>query len=189
MAWLPGAWAATPLQAVASAAGEPQICVIAPRVESDADGRVDGTVPNARPTLVVADPLAELQIERGGARPWRAHIHVSKRAGTPIPWPLAPLKPGEQALLRLRPRGAAAGNFASVRLRAAADQELRSSERLVGRLGRDPKAWEQAVDGALARQQVPLAWALLFDPRAPVSQALQGLRVDLLSQGCGPGGG
>ncbi|MCP9915944.1 hypothetical protein [Cyanobium sp. ATX 6F1] len=168
---------------------EPEICVIAPRVESDADGRVGGTVPNARPTLVVAEPLGELRIERGGQRPWSAQIPASQRAGTAIPWPLAPLKPGELAVLRLRPRGTAAGHFASVRLRAAAAPVLRSSEQLVARLGRDPRAWERAVEGALARGQVPMAWALLFDPRAPASPPLQGLRAELLSGGCGPGGG
>lgn len=163
--------------------------MIAPRVESDADGRVGGTVPTATPTLVVAEPLSELRIERDGHQIWRGQVAANVRAGTPIAWPLAPLKPGEPVMLRLRPRGVAAGRFATVRLQAAAAPVLRSHSQLVKRLGRDPQAWERAVDGALDSQQVPLAWALLFDPSAPASLALQGLRAELLSRGCGPGGG
>lgn len=91
------------------------------------------------------------------------------RAGTPIRWPLVPLKAGESVMIRLRPRGEATGRFATVRLQAAAATVLRAYAQRVERLGRDPSAWERAVEDALSRQQVPLAWALLFDPRAPAS--------------------
>lgn len=58
-------------RAAPTSESEPEICVIAPRVESDAEGRVGGTVPSATPTLVVAEPLSELRIERGGRLIWR----------------------------------------------------------------------------------------------------------------------
>lgn len=165
---------------------EPEICVISPRLEVDARGRVSGQVPTATPSLVVAEAIDEVRIERGGRLAWQGRVPAGAAPGLPLPWPLPPLAPGEAVVVRIRPRGSAATAFATVRLRAAPAATLRASEKLVASLGQDPRAWQAAVERALEAGRFPLAWALLFDPRAPAARRLQELRANLLARGCGP---
>jgi len=165
---------------------EPEICVISPRLELDARGRVSGLVPTATPSLVVAEALQEVRIERGGRLAWQGQVPPGLAPGLPIRWPLPPLAPGEAVVVRIRPRGAPATAFATVRLRAAPAATLRSSDHLVASLGQNPRAWQVAVERALDQRRFPLAWALLFNPRAPDARGLQELRANLLARGCGP---
>jgi hypothetical protein len=51
-------------------------------------------------------------------------------------------------------------------------------------LAHKPAAWLKAVDAALDRRDVPLAWTLLFAPQAPLSLELEELRNQVLQQGC-----
>jgi len=88
---------------------------------------------------------------------------------------------------RLWPRGASGGDFARIELTGASASEMEANQSLVTRLGGDAKAWLSAVDSALDRQQVPLAWALLFAPQDPRSNDLDALRREVLQRGCGDG--
>jgi hypothetical protein len=96
-----------------------------------------------------------------------------------------PIQPGEQLTLLLRPRGASGGDFARIQLTGASASEMSSHQALVEQLGSDAKAWLKAVDTALDRNQVPLAWALLFAPQDPRSAELDELRREVLRRGCG----
>jgi hypothetical protein len=62
---------------------------------------------------------------------------------------------------------------------------MRATEALLARLGQDPAAWLEAFDRALEYGDVPLAWTLLFHPRAPRSGELDGLRAEVFRRGCG----
>jgi hypothetical protein len=161
------------------------VCVITPRTELDNSGQARAVVPLPRPTILAAGPLNEVRIDRGGQLLWQRRASSTASIEGPIPWPLEPIQPGEHFILLLRPRGASGGDFARIHLTGASASEMRAHEALVTQLGRDAKAWLQAIDNALDQQQVPLAWALLFSPQDPRSDELDALRREVLSQGCG----
>jgi hypothetical protein len=161
-----------------------QVCVITPRTELDAKGQARAVVPLPRPTILAAGPLNEVRIDRGGQPVWRQRASSTQAIEGPISWPIEPIQPGEQLTLLLRPRGASGGDFARIQLLGASASEMSRHEALVKQLGSDAKAWLTAVDNALDRNQVPLAWALLFAPQDPRSAELDGLRREVLQRGC-----
>ena len=161
------------------------VCVITPRTAIDAKGQAQALVPLPRPTLLAAGPLNEVRIDRGGQPVWRKRASSTQAIEGPISWPIAPIQPGEQLTLLLRPRGASGGDFARIQLTGASAAEMRSHQALVQQLGSDTKAWLKAVDTALDRNQVPLAWALLFAPQDPASPQLDALRREVYQRGCG----
>ena len=161
------------------------VCVITPRTELDAKGQAQALVPLPRPTILAAGPLNEVRIDRGDRPVWRQRASSTQAIEGPISWPLEPIQPGEQLTLLLRPRGASGGDFARIQLTGASATEMSSHQALVDQLGSDAKAWLKAVDTALDRDQVPLAWALLFAPQDPRSAELDELRREVLRRGCG----
>ncbi|MDI9407495.1 MAG: hypothetical protein QM522_12395 [Chitinophagaceae bacterium] len=68
--------------------------------------------------------------------------------------------------MKLRPRGASGGDFATFSLRAADAQVLAANERLSQGLGGDPNAWISLME-QLKPQQAAVAAALLSSPNAP----------------------
>ena len=161
------------------------VCVIAPRTSLDAAGDGVAVVPLPRPTLLVAEPLNEVRIDRGGKVVFQKRASSTAPIEGPMGWPIEPITPGEELTLLLRPRGASGGDYARITLKGVSAAEQQANEALVSRLGADPKAWLQAVDGALDRQQVALAWALLFAPQDPQSPELDALRQEVWRRGCG----
>jgi len=175
-----GAWAAT-------RQGAPvQVCVLAPRVEPVDEGEALGLVPVAAPTVLVVEPLQLVRFESlDGRLLWSRRAPAGRSLPTPLPWPVAPLRPGQQVLLRLQPLGADADAFAHVRLQAAGPAVMAATAALMRTLGVGVDAWMAAINRALEAGDVPLAWALLYAPQAPVSAPLQDLRQEVWRRGCG----
>ncbi len=174
-----------PIAAGGSRSGNgPAVCMITPRTEIDQKDQAQAVVPLPRPTILAAGPLNEVRIDRNGKPVWRQRASSTQAIEGPISWPIEPIKPGENLTLLLRPRGASGGDFAVIHLTGAAAAEMSTNEALTARLGVDAAAWLQAVEGALDRDQVALAWALLFAPQDPRSQELDDLRREVFSRGC-----
>ncbi|MEB3350575.1 MAG: hypothetical protein VKO00_11220 [Cyanobacteriota bacterium] len=182
LALTPGAPRARPLLAL----NEPHVCVICPLVQANRNGVAIAEVPLARPTVFVAEPLAEIRIERDGTLLWREVSRPEAPLQGPLRWPLAPLRPGETVLLRLRPEGAEASHVASLQLTAASADRMATAERLLANLGRDPTAWRQAIEQLLERQDLALAWLLIFAFEGPSEPQLDALRLELFRRGCQP---
>ena len=161
------------------------VCVVSPRVEALSQGDARGEVPLPSPELVVIEPLQEVRIERGGRLVWRREARPGQWIQGPLAWPVAPIAPGEDVLLRLRPRLAPEGAYAHVELIGAQAERMAAAEALVGSLGDQPSAWGAAIEAALVAGDVPLAWALLFHPRVPADPELQLLRTEVIQRGCG----
>ncbi len=161
------------------------VCVVAPRVEPVAEGDALGVVPAPSPQLVVLEPLRELRIEREGRAVWQRLAPVGQPLRSPLPWPIAPIQPGEVLLLRLRPEQAPEGAFAHVRLVGASAERMASTAALIRSLGQKPLAWLAAIEQALEANDVPLAWTLLFSPQLPVDAELTALRDEVVRRGCG----
>ncbi len=167
--------------------GEPVVvCVLAPRVEPLDEGEAVGVVPLGRPALVVLEPLQQVRIEADGGRLlWSRRARLGTPLPTPLSWPLPPLQPDQQVLLRLQPQGAADDAFAHVHLRAADTARMAAATALINGLGGRPEDWIVAINGALRSGDVPLAWALLYAPQAPAAEPLEALRREIWRRGCG----
>jgi hypothetical protein len=103
----------------------------------------------------------------------------------PIAWPVAPIRPGERVLLRLRPPQAPSGDFAAIELIGAPAAVMERAEGLLRSLGNDPAAWRRAFEQELERGDLSLAWALLFAHEGPSSPDLDALRLEVYRRGCG----
>lgn len=111
--------------------------------------------PSGAPPIATAAALEELQILRGGTLIWRGRASSSGPLANPLAWPLAPLKPGESVLLKLRKQKAAGGDFSVVELRRASSD--RGTTPAVA--GSDPA---EAVAGLLEQGRKAEAMELLF---------------------------
>ncbi len=180
------------------------LCVITPRI-TDPGGRPPAAlVAVSRPTLFVVEPLIELQILEGNRLLWRqGPLAGSPRpaagapfgalpAGTiegPVPWPLAPIRPGQTLTLQLRPLEGSPNGFAVVRLIGSPAGQLARGDALLAGLGRDPHRWRLAVEAAMERGDLPLASALLFAFEGPGAPDLNALRLTVIRRSCQPADG
>jgi hypothetical protein len=178
------AGSAPPLAARAA----PDVCVLAPSLEaaptSPPTAVPQAQTPLSRPTLFVREPLAELRIERGSTALWTWRSLVGEALEGPLAWPLPPLKPRQSFTVRLRPVGAIAEHFATIKLVGAAPGRLREGDGLIQSLMGRPQAWLGAIDGLLAKGDRPLATALLFAHEGPNEPELNALRLLVAQQSC-----
>ncbi|MFN9958942.1 MAG: nickel insertion protein, partial [bacterium] len=81
---------------------EGQLCLVSPPLSQTNNDSPATTTALPKPTLLAAEPLNELRIERDGQILWRQRATSTTALEGPIPWPLDPLRPGE----RVTPTGA-----------------------------------------------------------------------------------
>lgn len=168
---------APPLAVGGSRSGGAQaVCLLSPWPTSPArnDKPALALVPTATPTLLSAAPLNELQLLRNNRIVWQQRASSTQAIGGAIPWPLTPLQPDEQLRLRLRPRGAAGGDFAEIHLQLAAAPTRQRFQLLRSELQRQPSRWPAVLEAQLAGNPA-MALALATDPAAPaaIQQAIQ----------------
>lgn len=163
---------------------DPDLCLLAPHGATEVEGRVRALLPLARPTIFVADPLAEVRLEQSGRRLWQRQAPLLEPIQGPLPWPLPPLRPGERMLLQLRPMGEPENHVATIELQAAPAEVLARNEALRATLGSNGDLWLRAVEQALARRDAALAAALLFAFEGPSTPALNSLRRTAYAQDC-----
>ena len=118
------------------------------------------------PLLLAQAPLNEIRLERNEQLLWQQRASSNEAIEGPIPWPISPLRPGELLTLKLRPRGAAGGDFAVFRLQAGSAANLKANQDQVVALGSDPRTWYAFLEH-LTPQQASIAAALLSSPNAP----------------------
>lgn len=145
------------------------VCLLSPWPTSPATAQKPAVaaVPTTAPTLLPAGPLNEIQILRGNRIAWQRRASSTDPISGPIPWPLEPLQPSEEALLRLRPRGSAGGDFAELRIQAPSPNTWQRYQLLRAELIAQPSLWPAAIEAELGRNPA-LAVALATDPQAPL---------------------
>jgi len=172
-----------PRQAVGGSRGESPktVCLITPRLEDSSSGSPPtALVSLPSPTLLAAGELNEVRLEQNGRLLWHQQASSTTPISGLIPWPLPPLTPGQEVLLRLRPRGAVGGDFATIRLRAVAAAQQQNAMALLA----NPSARFEAIESAARNGRPALASELVFAPLAKVPADLETLRQELLSAGC-----
>jgi len=172
-----------PRQAVGGSrgTGPGSLCLITPRLEApSATSPPTALVSLPSPTLLAAEDLNEVRLEHNGQLLWQQRASSTTPLSGPIPWPLAPLTPGQEMLLRLRPRGSAGGDFATIRLRAATAAQQQAALALLA----NPSARLGAIESAARNGRSALASELVFAPLAQVPEDLQALRQEMVAAGC-----
>lgn len=157
------------------------VCLITPRFQVQPDGTARAVVTLPRPTLLAAGDLNEMRLERGGRIVWQKRASSTEPISGPISWPIEPLLPAETVLLRLRPRGAAGSDFATIELLGASAVEQQQAEALLS----DPRQRLAVIETQARKGRSSLASELVFSPLPQPPSGLVALRRDLLAQGCG----
>ena len=147
--------------------GGQSVCLLSPWPGADRNDRsVPVTVLVSRPAILAAGPLNEVRIEQNNRILWQERASSTQAIEGPIVWPIRPLKPGERITLKLRPRGASGGDFATFSLRAAEADVLADNDRQIQAMGTDPTAINRFFE-QLKPDQAELAAAALSSPQIP----------------------
>ncbi len=178
-----------PLLARGTAVAATTVCVLTPRLSVTSTGEVLAPVPIGAPTLLSTDSLEEVRIEGGGELLWQRLARPDQTIDGPIPWPLAPIRPGQRLMLMLRPRGVAEDDYAVIVLEGDPAERMGRAQAELAGLGNDPIAWWTTIQQAFERGDMGLGLALLFAFDGPSSPRLDNLRRAVFMAGCGDTGG
>jgi hypothetical protein len=161
------------------------VCVILPGA-STAETRSGSNLRAliSQPTIVVRGPLNELRLENQDGIRWQKLASSTKSIEGPIAWPIQPLSPNQTLTLRVRPKGASGGDFASYSLVGSSSEAMAETEAKIRKLGSDPQPWQGAIQSALNTKQQGLALALLFSDKAPEGSAIKQLQSTVIQRAC-----
>lgn len=147
--------------------GGQSVCLLSPWPGADRNDRsVPVTVLVSRPAILAAGPLNEVRIEQNNRILWQERASSTQAIEGPIAWPISPLQPGQQVTLKLRPRGASGGDFATFSLRAADADVLAVNDIQIQAMGTDPDKIGLFLE-QLKPEQAGLAAAALSGPQVP----------------------
>jgi hypothetical protein len=115
--------------------------------------------------LVTSQPLSEIVLEENGGVLWQ-ELASSRQPLSPVrPWPIAPMRPGQELTLKLRAEGAAGSDYVHYRLRLADGATLVRAQALQGALAADPFAWQRLLQRAALHGDRETAAVLLSSPQ------------------------
>ena len=161
------------------------VCVLTPRLAPDARGEAVAAVPIGSPTILSTESLEEVRIEREGELLWQRRALPGKPIEGPIPWPLAPIRPGQRLVLLLRPQGVQADDYAVIVLEGDSANRMGRAQKELDSLGGDPIAWWEAIQQAFDAGDMSLGLALLYAFEGPGSPRIDNLRRAVFMAGCG----
>ena len=124
------------------------ICLITPRTEINSDGEYIATASVPMPTLLTAEPLNEVRIYRRGEMVWKDVASSTAAIEGPINWPIEPVKPEEELMLYLRPRGASGGDFVKITLLGDSKASMNANQKILAEIGEDPLEWVKELEAS-----------------------------------------
>ena len=124
------------------------ICLITPRTEINSDGEYIAAASVPMPTLLTAEPLNELRIYRQGLKVWHKVASSTAAIEGPINWPIEPVKPEEELMLWLRPRGASGGDFVKITLLGDSKASMNANQKVLAEIGEDPLGWVKELEAS-----------------------------------------
>ncbi len=161
------------------------VCVLTPRLALNTRAEAVAAVPIGAPTILSTEPLEEVRIERQGEVLWQRRALQGEPLEGPIPWPLAPIRPGQRLVLLLRPLGVRKDDFAIILLEGDPAERMERAQRELEGLGTDPEVWWAAIQRTFDRGDLSLGLALLYALEGPASPRLDSLRRAVFLAGCG----
>ena len=124
------------------------ICLITPRTEINSDGEYIAAASVPMPILLTAEPLNEVRIYRQGFLVWGEVASSTAAIEGPINWPIEPVKPEEELMLWLRPRGASGGDFVKITLLGDSKASMNANQKVLAEIGEDPLEWVKELEAS-----------------------------------------
>lgn len=157
-----------------------RICLVSPWLPPGSDQpRVAITV-SGEPPIASPEPIAELSISRGETVLWKQSVDTSLRHPTLLPWPIAPMQPGESLTLQFRLAAATSRSPITLLL-----QRPWTSSDTAETMKVAPKASSRArLEHLVAEQQAAAATELLFQAALRKDAAMQAVADALLASSC-----
>ena len=158
------------------------LCVLSPVIEASNSNEIKiSRISFDRPIIYSPYPLNEIIISNNGQELWKKRGRsINDRIEGIIQWPINPLKPNQEYLLRITPKGAAPGYSAKIKINTTSYESFKQLEILEKSLGNSAYKWIKTIDENLKRDK-NLAYALLFSERLPKSQILVEAKNKLIS--------
>ena len=158
------------------------LCILSPVIEASNSNEIKiSRISFDRPIIYSPYPLNEIIISNNGQELWKKRGRsINDRIEGIIQWPTNPLKPNQEYLLSITPKGAAPGYSAKIKINTTSYESFKQLEILEKSLGNNASKWIKKIDENLKRDK-NLAYALLFSERLPKSQILVEAKNKLIS--------
>ena len=158
------------------------LCVLSPVIEASNINEIKiSRISFDRPIIYSPYPLNEIIISNNGQELWKKRGRsINDRIEGIIQWPINPLKPNQEYLLSITPKGSAPGYSAKIKINTTSYESFKQLEILEKSLGNNASKWIKKIDENLKRDK-NLAYALLFSERLPKSQILVEAKNKLIS--------
>jgi len=162
----------------------PKLCILSPYLSPSKNNKIQvSNIFFDKPIIYTPDPLNEIIISKNGKVIWsKKGLSINERILGPINWPIDPLKPNEEYILSLRPKGIPSGEFANILI--SASPELIRFDDLVDSLGENKNKWIKTIN-KMFKEDKNLAFALLLSNKLPESNILNEYKNKFISiEGC-----
>ena len=162
----------------------PKLCILSPYLSPSKSNKIQvSNIFFDKPIIYTPDPLNEIIISKNGKVLWsKKGLSINERILGPINWPIDPLKPNEEYMLSLRPKGIPSGEFGNILI--SASPELIRFDDLVDSLGENKNKWIKTIN-KMFKEDKNLAFALLLSNKLPESNILNEYKNKFISiEGC-----
>ena len=162
----------------------PKLCILSPYLSPSKNNKIQvSNIFFDKPIIYTPDPLNEIIISKNGKVIWsKKGLSINERILGPINWPIDPLKPNEEYMLSLRPKGIPSGEFGNILITAS--PELIRFDDLVDSLGENKNKWIKTIN-KMFKEDKNLAFALLLSNKLPESNILNEYKNKFISiEGC-----
>ena len=162
----------------------PKLCILSPYISPSKNNKIQvSNIFFDKPIIYTPDPLNEIIISKNGKVIWsKKGLSINERILGPINWPIDPLKPNEEYMLSLRPKGIPSGEFGNILI--SASPELIRFDDLVDSLGENKNKWIKTIN-KMFKEDKNLAFALLLSNKLPESNILNEYKNKFISiEGC-----
>jgi len=162
----------------------PKLCILSPYLSPSKNNKIQvSNIFFDKPIIYTPDPLNEIIISKNGKVLWsKKGLSINERILGPINWPIDPLKPNEEYMLSLRPKGIPSGEFGNILI--SASPELIRFDDLVDSLGENKNKWIKTIN-KMFKEDKNLAFALLLSNKLPESNILNEYKNKFISiEGC-----
>ena len=162
----------------------PKLCILSPYLSPSKSNKIEvSNIFFDKPIIYSPDPLNEIIISKNGKVLWsKKGLSINERILGPINWPIDPLKPNEEYMLSLRPKGIPSGEFGNILITAS--PELIRFDDLVDSLGENKNKWIKTINKKF-KEDKNLAFALLLSSKLPESNILNEYKNKFISiEGC-----
>ena len=156
-------------------------CLISPTVFNKEDSSITVLLNFDKPLIFVKEALNEIQISQNKKLIWTKTASINKPIKGKIFWPLRPIKPGEQYILKLRPVGTSISQFLEIKIVTSSKEKFVNIDDLTNSLGDNVSRWTNIINEKFNNDK-NLALRLLFSEKSPKSKIFNQRRSSIIDR-------